>query len=648
MVAGTWGVAVPAAGGPLRRELQRLRAEGAAVEEELDQVAAGVREHRDRLPLTSRPVPVREEVQDRPGGPLALVEVEGVPRVSRDVHRRGGEADARPERLAEVVDPRPHEVAGEVRVRGDPLPEPLRADHPRRVVGPDDRAVGAEGVAHAAEGADGGNALGADHAPGGVVVAVLLREQLAAHVPAVHVVVADDVESVQELHRGASVVGGDVVVAGRDRPRRVLAADDRHEPLEDRDAFRRILLADLVAGAPEDDGRVVAVAAHEVRQVALRPLGEVPVVALLDLAHGPLVERLGHDQEAHAVAQVEELGGRRVVRGADGVRPHRLQDLEPPFPHPLGHRRADGAAVVVQVHPVHPHTPAVEEEPAVGVVREGPDAKGRHDDVRGARAIPHLGAQRVEGRRLRRPEAGRRHPHGVDEVAPPARGQLERRFRATHFAAGGVEHQRADRPAPRGAAVVLDTGADLDLSAGAVHVWRGDERPPARDVQCIGDRQPGVAVDAAPRVPAGVGLGRVVHADRDDVDPGDEVRRDVVGDGGVAVRPPAEVGAVDPDVGVHVDAVELERHAAAARAGGKAERLAVPAGAGREVAVAPAAGGVLARRPLDAPVVREVEPAPGAIVEPGALGALMVAEGEAPSRVHGEALALSGGGLGGQ
>jgi hypothetical protein len=79
----------------------------------------------------------------------------------------------------------------------------------------------------------------------------------------------------------------------------------------------------------------------------------------------------------------------------------------------------------------------------------------------------------------------------------------------------------------------------------------------------------------------------------------------------------------------------------AGRARRQQERLAIPADARGEVATAPARGGVLTRRPFDAPVVRQVEPPPLAIVEPRLLGARGIAEGEAPARVHRQALALA-------
>ena len=64
---------------------------------------------------------------------------------------------------------------------------------------------------------------------------------------------------------------------------------------------------------------MVAVAHHGVGRVADRPVLEVEVVVVGILGHGPAVEHLVHDEEAHAVGEVEKLGRGRIVRGADCV-----------------------------------------------------------------------------------------------------------------------------------------------------------------------------------------------------------------------------------------------------------------------------------------------------------------------------------------
>jgi len=98
--------------------------------------------------------------------------------------------------------------------------------------------------------------------------------------------------------------------------------------------LRRVV--DLVAGAVEDDRGVVAVAADGVARVDQRPVVEITGVVVRLLGHGPGVEKLVQHEEAHPVAQVEELGGDGVVRGADGVDAELLQLRQPLLPHPSG------------------------------------------------------------------------------------------------------------------------------------------------------------------------------------------------------------------------------------------------------------------------------------------------------------------------
>ena len=111
-----------------------------------------------------------------------------------------------------------------------------------------------------------------------------------------------------------------VVHPGDDRPRRILPAADGGEPGGHRLAVLGApLLGDLVADAPHHDARVIAVAADHVGQIALAPLVEELAIAEARLVLAPLVERLVHHDDAHAVAHLEQLRRGRIVAGADGV-----------------------------------------------------------------------------------------------------------------------------------------------------------------------------------------------------------------------------------------------------------------------------------------------------------------------------------------
>ena len=76
----------------------------------------------------------------------------------------------------------------------------------------------------------------------------------------------------------------------------------------------------------------------------------------------------------------------------------------------------------------------------------------------------------------------------------------------------------------------------------------------------IGAGEPYVAVDAAARVPARVGLVAVVNADGHHVAAFTDVGRDVVLEAGVAVGAVAHLLPVHVDRRVHIHAVELQEH----------------------------------------------------------------------------------------
>ncbi len=217
---------------------------------------------------------------------------------------------------------------------------------------------------------------------------------------------------------------------------------------------------------------------------------------------------------------------------------------------------------------------------------------------------------RVEVRLRDRPQSRRRDEKLLVQLEPLARGQSERRVDVGHFAARVVENDRAKRAAACRGPIVLELGAYDDVRTRGVRTRRRHVRPPVSHVQRVVQRKPHVAIDAAPRIPAGVRLARVVDAHRHHVHARHEVTRDVVGEADVTVRSFAEVDAVDPDVAVHVHAVELQARLEATSTRRHAERLAIPADAAGEERELSAAGSVLTHRSLDAPVMREVHAAP--------------------------------------
>ena len=108
-------------------------------------------------------------------------------------------------------------------------------------------------------------------------------------------------------------------------------------------------------------------------------------------------------------------------------------------------------------------------------------------------------------------------------------------------------------------------------------------------------------------------------------------------EGDIAEGALAEVLAIDPDFAVLVDAIEFDGDLAVLVDGGEAEVFAVPAHAGGGVAAGPAAGLGLGEGAFDAPIVGEIESAPGAVGEGGLVGAGGVGLEEFPVEVEGVA-----------
>ena len=202
--------------------------------------------------------------------------------------------------------------------------------------------------------------------------------------------------------------------------------------------------------------------------------------------------------------------------------------------------------------------------------------------------------------------------------------------------AGGVADHVVDVDRARLTAVVGQLRGHVD--GGVVRrdrrgqVGRRHRRPPAGDVKRVGHGQMHVPGDAAARVPPAAGL-LVLHHHREHVGRvpvGVDEAGDVVAVARVAVRVVAERLAVEVDVGVLEDAVEVDRDALARHRGRQRERLAVPAQAAGEVAGGVALAGVGSLG--DAPVVGKRELLPAGVVK---AGGVRLGVGRGPVRAAG-------------
>ena len=583
--------------------LQRLAAQRATVEQQLHVLGVAVDAHVDRLAFAARPVPVRQQVDHRLGGPGGLQVVAAVLQRAGRVHhpelgRHGRPAEGRG--LAAVVEAGPDEHAGQEGPLGIEAPGFLdgrgrRAArspvvggdlHARRVVGVD--AAGGVGQA----------LLGHDHRP--------LRE---AAVHRVDVVLALVVEADHlRADRGALRLAR----AGRRQRRRAGRIQARHDGLHlPRQARADLGVLDrpfLVAHRPQDDGRMVAVAPHHALEL------------VADLRRGAHHAVLVDDEDAQAVAGVQQLRRGRMVGRADGVDAHGLEHPQPRVVHGVRHRDADAGMVLVVVGAMQLDGPAVEEEALVGVEADRADAEGRVVAIDDPAIAAHPRRQGVALRRLQRPQP--RHGHAQRRAARDRGigGHLARRHPgARDDAAVRIAQFMLQRERGRGLAVVAHRGVDGDLGPLSLD-GRAHEGAPVVHMQRVGLGEPDMAIEARTLVPPALLRGGV-HPHGDDIAAAVvQVVGEVHPEARVAAGLAPQVVPVDPDDAVAEDAVELQRDAPTLRRRRDGQLAPVPADAvlGERAADRLRAMGraaALAERQFHRPVVRQVDAAPRPVVE---------------------------------
>ena len=282
------------------------------------------------------------------------------------------------------------------------------------------------------------------------------------------------------------------------------------------------------------------------------------------------------------------------------------------------HGGAQASQVVVQADSQQFDHAAVEQEPAVGVPRRGADAEAGHGAVGDPAAVAH---GRLQGVQV-----------GVGDV-PAARLAYAQGAVGTprHGAAAGVQDAVRDGVFRPGGGVHLRAHHHGSLRVRDVR--RRHAHAAVGHARGARAHQADVAVDAAAGVPAPAGLDGIVHAHGDDVVLSGRVqqRGDVKVEGAVAIGASAGQPAVDPDLAVHIDAVELHGHALRVRG---PEMLAVPAdpaGQGSAVDSGRVGPGEFS---LDTPVVGEVQAAPGGVVEGGLRLRRVVPEPEQPAEIE--------------
>ena len=134
------------------------------------------------------------------------------------------------------------------------------------------------------------------------------------------------------------------------------------------------LLPAFVAYGPQNHRRVIAVAVNHRHQVLFGPFVEEGGIAVGLFGIGPGVGKFVHYQEAHTVAEVEQLRCGRIMAAADGIAAHGAKPLQAPYPGVVVPGGSERAGVVMQAHALEEGAEAVKVE-TVGLPFGLPDSE---------------------------------------------------------------------------------------------------------------------------------------------------------------------------------------------------------------------------------------------------------------------------------
>ena len=394
----------------------------------------------------------------------------------------------------------------------------------------------------------------------------------------------------------------------------------------------------LVADRPEEDRRVVPVAAHHVRHVAFDPhleevitavetgRADVPPLDPLALGELPLVRSLIHDQQPQFVAQVVDHRSLRIVAHADGVHTDSAQVLQTPAPHFGRDSRTQHPGIVMQADPFDLHPAAVQGKPPVGIECQRAEAGTEAAPVDPLTVAQQIGLQRIEVRIVEIP------PVGI--VQPETKRSAEAVRIARHDTLPGRSHLHTVRVTERYGHLQPVGRGHVPLQR-IIHSQKGPAigqrlhttgGPPLREVDLGSRHDPDVAVDARTGIPPRIGITAVIHPHGQHIVARLQVGGHVVEERNVAIGAAAEQMSVQIDLTAVVNPFEIDVVACGGVRHGKV--LAVPGDPAGQVTRA--AGQRRRQRRLDRPVVRQRQTAPAAVVESRHAGRRIVTQAEKP------------------
>ena len=375
----------------------------------------------------------------------------------------------------------------------------------------------------------------------------------------------------------------------------------------------RPLFENLVADAPHDDARMVAVTFHQVGEITLMPLIKEAGIVAIRLLAPPHIKALVHHQEAHRVAHIEQFGCRRIMAATDGVDTHLTKDGQFAMHRRLAQGCAKTSEVMMLAHTIDFHISAIEKETLLGIKLDITET-----DLRGL-CIHHLVVYQefaldgIEIPLANIPKSRIQHHQSLFVTAlflvvtalflvPSTNRALS--YDLARSIQHGISHQ--DFLLALAKSHIFHLDFDITLRSGAYIL------SPLRDIGVLqGLVEPYMAVDATSRIPTAVRLVAIIDLHGDYIIAFlINIRCKVVLECAVAIRTSTQLMTIDIDSGVHIHAIESNGISVILILGIDGEMLAIPSDATRQRTAAGTRRIVGREVALYRPVVWEIEMTP--------------------------------------
>ena len=129
----------------------------------------------------------------------------------------------------------------------------------------------------------------------------------------------------------------------------------------------RPLFEHLVADTPHDDARMIPVALHQIREITLVPFIEEAGIIAIRLLAAPHVKALVHHHDSHGITHIQEFGSRRIMTASDGIHTHIPEDGELAMKRILVEGGTETSEIVMLAHAIDLHILAIEKETLPGI-----------------------------------------------------------------------------------------------------------------------------------------------------------------------------------------------------------------------------------------------------------------------------------------